>query len=455
MKQSLKFSFLLFVLAVFVLAAVYFGSPRATLAQDGYPPVGDPGTPTSDETPIPNEGTNPANENVIQEEDTPVDPIGGLEQKIKDSSQQIVVAPQLTEAKVDGFLYAYLAIDTLNAAIYGYKVDAVTGGLSLLDGFPVASGGESEDAQISESLVYDSTNGRLFALNRGATKTVSVFNVNNVTGALTPLTYSPFDLPLSGDYWCLAVHPSGSPLVAASTDDGQVVSYNITSSSATAAAGSPYDSDSNAFSCEFSQSGQYVYIGTSSVKGYSVNQSTGVLTALAGSPFAAGSTPIAYATDEEGRLFLSNISAGTVRAFTTDNGIPTERSNIASVLTSAVDGIVHAAGFYIVADRIGNRVGVYKINGSGSSTSLLAVAGQPFASGGLWTDTLALSRTGAYLYAGNGDSRNITSYRVNVSTGALSNIGTLAANALGSSGRITGMAFAPIETAASNAGEFF
>jgi hypothetical protein len=88
-------------------------------------------------------------------------------------------------------------------------------------------------------------------------------------------------------------------------------------------------------------------------------------------------------------------------------------------------------------------VGVYRINGSGLSTTLAAVSGSPFAAGGTFTDVLALNQSGAFLFAANGNSRNITSYAVDPATGALQGVGIQPPDTAGSTGRITGMAYVP------------
>ncbi|MGH7185140.1 MAG: IPT/TIG domain-containing protein, partial [Pseudomonadota bacterium] len=134
-----------------------------------------------------------------------------------------------------------------------------------------------------------------------------------------------------------------------------------------------------------------------------------------------------------------------VRAFTTASGIPTAVSGnpFTSGLTQAVHGLLHPSGFYLVADRSGNRVGVYRISGSGSATTLAAVSGSPFAAGGSFTNVLALNQAGTFLFAANGDSRNLTTFGINPTSGVLTALNTQPANTLGASGRLTGMAYLP------------
>jgi 6-phosphogluconolactonase len=350
------------------------------------------------------------------------------------------------QAAGGGYLYALRNVNAAQNQIFGFQVNEVTGALTALPGFPVDTGGNGSPSTASEQLVYDPANVRLFALNEGS-NTVSAYSVNLTTGVLTALPYSPFNLG-SGTWKCLAVHPGGSPLVAGDSGGNFMASFNLTAGSATQAAGSPFTTGTGApSSCAFSRDGQYVYTGGNvgaSFAGFSVNAGTGTLTALTGSPFNSGALdPTAYVTDSAGRLFLANLALNQVRVFTTSAGLPSPvlTNPFASGLTQAIHGVLHPAGYYLVADRIGNRVGVYRIDGSGPSTTLTAVVGSPFAAGGTLTDVLALNQSGAYLFAANGTSRNITTFKVNAGTGALTLPVTQAVNTLGAIGIINGLAY--------------
>ncbi|HNG34307.1 MAG TPA: putative Ig domain-containing protein, partial [Blastocatellia bacterium] len=343
--------------------------------------------------------------------------------------------------------------------IYGYAVNETTGALILLPGFPVATGGNGGSGAFSERLTIDRRNQRLYAVN-DSTDTVSAFAINPTTGALTALPFSPISLG-SGTWATVAVHPSGSPLVVgdALAANRKVVSFVITASTATPALGSPFNTGSAAaFSAAFSQDGNYLYAGGNAFNnffaGFSVNAATGVLTPLAGAPFNSGAVnPLAYATDISGRVFLANVDAGQVRALTTSGGVPTDVSGnpFTSGLTAAAQGVLHPNGFYLVADRnnsAGGRIGVYKISGSGSATTLAAISGSPFNSGATETNVLALNQAGSFLFAADGNGRMVKTFSVNTSTGALTLSAAQLPGAIGAAGRLNGMAYftQPCET---------
>ena len=354
-----------------------------------------------------------------------------------------------------GLLYVLNDIPSGNQ-IYGYSVDEASGALTLLPGFPMATGGNGDTLRPSERLTIDSTNLRLYAIN-GGSLTLSAYSINPATGALTLLPFSPIALG-SGQWRTVAIHPSGSPVLTGAVLNnvsGLLASFQITATTATAAAGSPFDmGGSQPFSTCFSHDGSYVYSGgqtINTVAGFSVDASSGVLTALAGSPFDSGNNfAVAYATDSAGRLFLANSSSGQARVFTTANGIPSAATGnpFSTGLTAAVHGVIHPNGFYMVTDRgnngapPGNQVAVFQINGSGSGTTLNPVQqGLPFASGGTTTDVLALNGAGTFLFAANGDSRNVSVFPVNSSTGILSVPAVQPGDSLGATGRLGGMAY--------------
>jgi 6-phosphogluconolactonase (cycloisomerase 2 family) len=354
-----------------------------------------------------------------------------------------------------GYLYALTDITGGANQLYGFRVDEASGALSLLPGFPVATGGNGSGNTRSEELFYDRANARLFAINVGSAS-VSAFAVDPATGTLTALPYSPIPMPSSpaGSWACLAAHPSGSPVVVGDRDNDRVASFNVSSTGAelvstfSKGGGTQFASS---FSCVFSQDGNYFYTGGSipstndRLAGFAVNAANGVLTALPGSPFLAGSfQPAAYATDAQGRLFATgNGIPRELRVYTTTNGVPTRLGPFTSGLSNATHGLLHPSGYYMVADRVANQVGVYAIRGTGTGTTLAAVPGSPFPSGALTTAVLALSQTGKFLFAANASSRSITTFSVNSQVGALTTLGTQPANTLGDTGLVVGLAYAP------------
>src|SRR4029079_8159678 len=103
------------------------------------------------------------------------------------------------------------------------------GTLALLSGFPMPSGGNGGAGSFSEHMTFG--DGRLYVINEGS-NSLSVFNVNSSSGALTAMPFSPIALS-AGDPACVTVHPAGSPVVVGG--NGGVQSFVITSTTATSA----------------------------------------------------------------------------------------------------------------------------------------------------------------------------------------------------------------------------
>ncbi|HEX8251134.1 MAG TPA: beta-propeller fold lactonase family protein, partial [Pyrinomonadaceae bacterium] len=348
-----------------------------------------------------------------------------------------------------GWLYA-LNDDSAGSRIYGFQVNEATGALTALSGFPVAAANGGINSIVSERMIADRANHRLYVIN-DSSDSVSAYSINPATGALTALPFSPISLG-AGTWNTIAVHPSGSPLIVSNgATGGAALSFVITATTATPAAGSPFAlGATTAFSSVFSQDGNYFYVGGNTgnnIAGFSVNASTGVLTALAGSPFNSGAAnPLAYATDSAGRLYTMN-STDDIRVFTSANGIlsPVAGNPFPSAgLGNRRFGLIHPSGnFYMIAGNTGNNVGVYQISGSGAATTLAAVTGSPFATGGTTANVLAFNQTGSFLYVANRISRNITTFSVNPTTGQLTSLGVQPSNTLGTTGAINGMAYVP------------
>jgi len=119
---------------------------------------------------------------------------------------------------------------------------------------------------------------------------------------------------------------------------------------------------------------QFAYVGESGdIYGYRINPSTGALTPIAGSPFAAGLAPYSMAVDPSGR-------------------------------------------FAYVPNYAGNNVSGYTIDPT--TGALTPIVGSPFAAG-LGAISVAVDPTGQFVYVANGSSDNVSGYSIDRKTGAL------------------------------------
>jgi 6-phosphogluconolactonase (cycloisomerase 2 family) len=347
-----------------------------------------------------------------------------------------------TEIRAASFLYAINDRSTGNQ-IFGFSVDETTGSLTALPGFPVNTGFNGAGSTNLEMITIDKLNRRLYAINRGSSN-ISAYSIDPANGSLNALPFSP--IAGIANQRTVLVHPSGSPLIVGGD---LVASYVVTPTTATPAAGSPYSpgTDVSPGGASLSRDGNFYYTGGNVgnfFAGFAVNAASGVLTALNGSPFDSGnSTPYPTATDAAGRLFVVNSRLASTRIYTTVNGIPATASDNPNGLTGiTAQGEVHPNGnFFVLADRSNARLGVYRINGSGAATTLTAVPGSPFATGGTLSLTFTFNQAGNFIYIANSTTRNVSTFNFDTATGALTNQVVLPANSLGTAGIINGIAY--------------
>jgi len=135
------------------------------------------------------------------------------------------------------------------------------------------------------------------------TGNISGFNIDSATGALTPITGSPFTSTVgagtgpsaltvdpSGRFvyavtegssfaiWCFAITPTNGPT------NGQLV----------AVTNSPFSLAAGGLFALIDPSGNFLYIGSQTgngIEGYTYNPSTGAPTVITGSPFSTGTAP--------------------------------------------------------------------------------------------------------------------------------------------------------------------
>ena len=225
--------------------------------------------------------------------------------------------------------------------------------------------------------------------------------------------------------------------------------------------------------------GKFLYISdfnSGSVYAYSINQSTGALTAVSGSPFSSpahfgNGGPIAI--DPAGKFLFSSNSVGAIVSFTINAQTGVLMPGVAQVITDSNQPIfllVDPTGKFLVAsnhaDTSGGGFSVFSIdsttavltpvsgspftffqntgpqqivlNSSGTvldaalsnsqqvaaldfdSTTgkLTAIQGSPYPAGLLPQD-IALLPSGTFLYAGNNGAGTISEYSVDTSTGEL------------------------------------
>lgn len=357
----------------------------------------------------------------------------------------------LAETASAGFLYA-VNDNAAGNMIYGFSVNESTGELTALAGFPIATGFNGGGSTNLEMLAIDKLNKRLYVINRGSDN-ISAYSIDEATGMLSLLPFSP--ITSVAQQRTIKVHPSGSPLIVGADT---FASFNITAKAATPAAGSPYAMPANVSPTAsiMTHDGGYYYAGGNSgnfFAGYSIDQATGVMTPISGSPFDSGNaTPNPTAIDASGRLYVINSRQALVRVYTLAAGVPTPVTNspFSGTMTGfSAQGKVHPNGqFFALSNRTRNHFFVHLISGTGASTELTVMKGSPVETGGTSSLMNEFNDDGTLFFSGNGTSRNVSSFKVDPATGAFSDRIVQAVNTMGDAGSLTGMGYVNFAAAA-------
>jgi 6-phosphogluconolactonase len=247
------------------------------------------------------------------------------------------------------FLYA---ADTLSTSLYAYDIGA-TGTLTPMVGAPFTIGQDCLNARVNAagSMLYVSCRNSF---------TLYAFAINEQTGALTNIAGSPFYVGIIQSVGVgnedVAVDPLGRFFYIVndgSGNEGSIFGLPLSFEGGLPEAslpGSPVDSQGvNPTSAIEDVTGHFLYVSnlvSGTVAGFSIDQATGALVSVAGSPFSVPWTrePTLLAEDLSGAvvvagsasglaLFLTaadgGVDAGLVPSVATDSGIATNVSGIA------------------------------------------------------------------------------------------------------------------------------
>src|SRR6185312_10611192 len=180
-----------------------------------------------------------------------------------------------------------------SSSISVYQISPTTGVLTSAPGSPF----RSFNLGISSNLAVDGNGKFLYVGQSFSTSPVVAFSINQANGALTELSGSPFALGVS----VLQGDPSGKFLLGIADNTGtsgdkhiSVFSINQTTGAPSAVSGSPFATVSVPFALAMHPSGSFVYASmadsngiATAMEGYQLNPTSGSLTALSGSPFTA------------------------------------------------------------------------------------------------------------------------------------------------------------------------
>jgi 6-phosphogluconolactonase (cycloisomerase 2 family) len=223
----------------------------------------------------------------------------------------------------------------------------------------------------------------------------------------------------------MAVSPTAPFLYVANQTSGNITAFTIDpgSGSLGAVAGSPFPITpvSHPQSLAISPKGDFLFVanpGEATVAVFAI-ANNGVLTAVAGSPFAmgVGATPNAVVAGRNGSfLYVADTAHNVVLGFAVQsNGTlsPINGSPFAAGAQPIGLGIDPQGAFLYAANTASNNVSAYVIDAA--SGALGPVNGSPFATGGLGASSVAVNATTTAVYVTNQVSHDVAAFAISSS----------------------------------------
>jgi 6-phosphogluconolactonase len=324
--------------------------------------------------------------------------------------------------------FAYVTNGGANS-VSGFDINAKTGALTPIPGSPFATG------SLPYSVTVHPTGRFVYVANAGIptnTFNVSAYAVNATTGALTPVPGSPFATGVQPS--SVAINPNGQFAYVANegleVGDVSVYTINASNGALTPVPGSPFAAGHESVSVAVSPNGKFVYVVNSitqlsnesgDVSAFVVNVTTGALTPVSGSPFAAGQQAFGVAVHPSGRFaYVANALSNDVSAYsidaTTGALAPVPGSPFAADFGSFSVALSPNGRFAYVANNAANDVSAYAINIT--TGALTPVPGSPFAAGSI-PFSVAVSPDGQFAYVANQLGPGVSAYTIDATTGAL------------------------------------
>lgn len=296
---------------------------------------------------------------------------------------------------------------------------AITPTASLTALSPASVGADEDTARV----VVSPDDRNVYATNGGAA-TISQYSRNDETGKLTAL--SPATVAAGAAPEDVVVSPDGANVYVANRSSNTVSQYSRNLATGALTAMAPIAAGEGPIGLTASPDGKSVYATNSSsetVSQYSRNAETGKLTALSPATVAAAANVHAVVVSPDGTdAYVANYGSGTVGQYSRN----TETGKLSVLSPATVTAGINPHG---IAISPGGE-SVYVANNSSSGTVTLltrsTTTGKLTTStafpAGTYSECVVVSPDGAYVYATNEVSSNISQYSRNTETGTLTTL---------------------------------
>jgi 6-phosphogluconolactonase len=207
--------------------------------------------------------------------------------------------------------YGSASFGGVSEGIGALAVNGTTGALGLVPGSPFPADDVPVVVHVHPSGHFVYTENVTNSLSVSfALQSVSGFSVDSSTSALTPVPGSPFTPPANGGVTGFAIHPAGTFLYASTgTAANGILAWSIdsTTGALTPLPASPFAAGTTSGSVMIDPLGKFLYAsnGLGGISGFTVDTVSGALTPMSGSPFDASVVFANSALDPLGRLLVA------------------------------------------------------------------------------------------------------------------------------------------------------
>ena len=315
--------------------------------------------------------------------------------------------------------FAYTANNS-SGTLTSWSINSSTGALTLTSSPPLTVGA-------LPAAVSLSPNGKFAFSATDQGKDIWAYTVDPTTGVLTAVPGSPFAVPFTvgHPFPDIAVDPTSHFLYLASLNDAVVAGFTIdqTSGALTGMAGSPYPADLGAGAIPaFSPNGNFLYVmdqNANKVSGYSITAVTGILVSIGNFDTGAKPTWISF-TPNGNFAYVSNTTGDSVSEYSVDSGGVLHALGTVPVGDAPADLTIDATGTHLYVPNKaqtagGDSISVFSID---PSTGLLTAVGTPVPTG-LAPTLVNIEATGRFAYVSSAAGSDIYGYTIDATTGAL------------------------------------
>jgi 6-phosphogluconolactonase (cycloisomerase 2 family) len=273
---------------------------------------------------------------------------------------------------------------------------------------------------------------------------LSGYTVNRTTGALTPIaapTMATGNSPHASVF-----HKNGRFLYVVNgvaAGETQITAHSVNGDGTLTPIGNPIPTGAHSHNLGIDPSGRFVYVcseDSNQIFAFTVDQNSGALTPISGSPYPGASGPLDVAVDQATKFAYVSNSGGEIQAFSIDpsTGALTPLSPTAVFPSGGqfAHTIVfdHTGNFLYTGNINSNNVSGFQVNHT--TGALTAVQGSPFATGNQ-PEGVTLHPTAQFLYVSDFGDNNIARFAIDNTTGQLTPNGIFSDPAV-TSGTVSG-----------------